>query len=44
MSYIGQALTVFENHQIRRLYDEKAARWFFSVVDVVKALTRQTDY
>ena len=34
-----QALAVFENHQIRRLFDEKVARWFFSVVDVVAALT-----
>ncbi|OGQ98407.1 MAG: antirepressor [Deltaproteobacteria bacterium RIFOXYD12_FULL_55_16] len=39
-----QALAVFENHQIRRLFDEKAERWFFSVVDIVAALIQQPDY
>ncbi len=39
-----KALAVFENYQIRRLYDEKVERWFFSVVDVVAALIQQTDY
>ena len=26
---------VFEEHQIRRLYDEKTDTWFFSVVDIL---------
>jgi hypothetical protein len=34
-----QALAVFENYKIRRQYDEKSEKWFFSVVDVVAALT-----
>lgn len=34
-----QALAVFENYNIRRLYDEPSEMWFFSVVDVVAALT-----
>ena len=29
---------------IRRVYDEKAEKWFFSVVDVVQVLTEQTEY
>ncbi len=37
-------LTVFEDHQIRRVYDEKAETWFFSVIDIVQILTVQPDY
>ena len=33
------ALAVFEEYQIRRIYDEASETWFFSVVDVVSALT-----
>lgn len=38
------ALAVFENHKIRRLYDEKSETWLFSVVDIVAVLTGQADY
>lgn len=34
-----QALAIFENYKIRRVYDEKSETWYFSVVDVVAALT-----
>ncbi len=39
-----RALVAFENHKIRRVYDEKSEIWFFSVVDVIAALTQQSDY
>ena len=39
-----QALAVFENYKIRRIYDEAAETWFFSVVDIVAALIQQPDY
>jgi DNA-damage-inducible protein D len=38
------ALAVFENFKIRRLYDEKAELWLFSVVDIISALIQQPDY
>ncbi|NLX25360.1 MAG: Bro-N domain-containing protein [Lentisphaerae bacterium] len=38
------ALAVFENHKIRRVYDEKSETWLFSVVDIVAVLTAQADY
>jgi predicted adenine nucleotide alpha hydrolase (AANH) superfamily ATPase len=38
------ALAVFENFRIRRVYDEKAEVWYFSVVDIVGALIQQPDY
>jgi DNA-damage-inducible protein D len=34
---------IFEQYQIRRVYDEEKEMWFFSIVDVVQALTQQTD-
>lgn len=39
-----QALAIFENFKIRRIYDEKTETWLFSVVDIVAALIQQPDY
>ena len=39
-----QALAVFEDFKIRRVYDEEAETWYFSVVDIVAALIQQPDY
>jgi len=33
----------FENHAIRRVYDEATDTWWFSVVDIVQVLTQQPD-
>jgi DNA-damage-inducible protein D len=35
---------IFEEREIRRIYDEKSETWFFSVVDIVQVLTQQPDY
>ncbi|MCH9644500.1 MAG: Bro-N domain-containing protein [Gammaproteobacteria bacterium] len=37
-------LAIFEDYQIRRVYDENSEVWFFSVVDIIQALTLQPDY
>lgn len=37
-------LAIFENYNIRRLYDKKTETWYFSVIDIVQALTQQPDY
>jgi len=34
----------FENQDIRRVYDEKAETWYFSVVDIIQVLTQQADF
>lgn len=34
----------FEEHEIRRVYDEATEVWWFSVVDIMQVLTRQPDY
>lgn len=38
------ALAIFENFKIRRHYDEKTETWYFSVIDIVAALTNQPDF
>ena len=42
-----KSLAVFENQQVRRFYNEATDTWYFSVVDIVAALTdsvNPTDY
>ena len=42
-----KSLAVFESKKIRRHYDEQTETWYFSVIDVVEALTASqnpTDY
>lgn len=34
-----EAIKVFEQRNIRSLWDEEAEIWYFSIVDVVAALT-----
>lgn len=41
---IDKSLAVFENYNIRRIYDEESETWYFSVVDIIQALIQQPDY
>lgn len=38
------ALAVFEDYNIRRVYDAASETWLFSVVDIIAALTQQADF
>ncbi|MCX6270616.1 MAG: Bro-N domain-containing protein [Bacteroidetes bacterium] len=38
------SVSLFDGHQIRRLYDEKTETWYFSVVDILQVLIQQPDY
>lgn len=43
----NKSLAIFEKNEIRRSYNEESETWYFSVVDIVKALTdsaNPTDY
>ncbi|MEI7451794.1 MAG: Bro-N domain-containing protein [Candidatus Falkowbacteria bacterium] len=40
----SKKLAFFSDHKIRRLWDEKQEKWYFSVVDVVGALIHQADH
>jgi len=37
-------LTIFEDYNIRRLYDEKKEIWYFSVVDIIQVLIQQKNH
>ncbi len=37
-------LTIFDGQKIRRHWDDRAEKWYFSVVDVVQILTAQPDF
>ncbi|MDO9399799.1 MAG: BRO family protein [bacterium] len=37
-------ITIFEGQKIRRIYDEKNEKWYFSVIDIVAVLTEQLDF
>jgi len=36
---MGKDLTLFEDNQIRHIYDEEKNKWYFSVEDIVRILT-----
>jgi DNA-damage-inducible protein D len=38
------SLAVFKSYKIRRTYDEQKELWYFSVIDIVAALTEQADF
>ncbi len=39
-----EGLQVFENQEIRTVWDAENEEWYFSIVDVVGALTESNDY
>ena len=39
-----ETLAIFDDFKIRRIYDEKKELWYFSVIDIVAALTEQVEY
>ncbi len=40
----NNSLAIFETYKIRRYFDEKTEIWYFSVIDIVAALTEQGDF
>jgi hypothetical protein len=39
-----ELVAIFRDQPVRRVWDEKAEKWWFSVVDIVAVLTDQKDY
>jgi hypothetical protein len=37
-------MAIFEGQKIRRIWDEKQEKWYFSVVDIIAVLTEQKDF
>jgi len=44
MSALLPSATLFEQHQIRRLYNDATETWWFSVIDIIQVLIDQPDY
>lgn len=40
----NKQITIFEGKKIRRHWDEKQEKWFFSVIDIIQILTNQADF
>ena len=38
------SLAIFENFKIRRVWDNKQEKWYFSVIDIIAVLTEQPDF
>ncbi|MFA5211063.1 MAG: Bro-N domain-containing protein [Patescibacteria group bacterium] len=41
---INKSIILFEDNPVRRVWDEKSEKWFFSVVDIISVLTEQNDF
>lgn len=41
---VKNELSIFEEFKIRRIYDEEKEVWYFSVIDIIQALTQQLEY
>ncbi len=41
---MSASLAIFDNYNIRRVWDEKKEKWYFSVVDIVAVLIAQPDF
>ena len=44
MSALLPSSTLFEQHQIRRLYDDATETWWFSVIDIIQVLNQTRDF
>jgi len=41
---VKKTIQLFEKKQVRTAWDEKAEKWWFSVLDIISILTDQSDY
>ena len=44
MSKAKISIRFFDDREVRALWDEENAKWWFSVLDIVAVLTDQNDY
>lgn len=40
----NKQITIFEGQKIRRLWDDKKEKWYFSVIDIISVLTGQANF
>ena len=41
---MNESIIPFEEHRVRRVYDEASDTWYFSVVDIIQILTQHPDF
>ncbi len=41
---MSKQIVIFEGQKIRRIWDKKKEKWYFSVTDIIAVLTDQIDY
>ena len=41
---MNKDLTIFENFEIRRQFDKKSQKWYFSVIDIIAVFIEQKDH
>ena len=44
MSKNNKLIAIFEEHPVRRIWDDQSETWYFSVIDIIGALTEQRDF
>ena len=44
MNHSKNKLAIFEGKHIRRMWDEKRDKWWFSIIDIIAILTQQPDF
>ena len=44
MSKIKISIRFFDEREVRALWEEQHAKWWFSVLDIIAVLTDQSDY
>ncbi len=40
----NKLIILFENHPVRREWNKKEEKWYFSVIDCIRILTNRRDY
>ena len=41
---VNTNLAIFEGQKIRRVWDKKEGKWYFSVIDIIALLTEQANF
>ncbi|MBU2010447.1 hypothetical protein KKG37_03090 [Patescibacteria group bacterium] len=40
----NKQIIIFKGQKIRRIWDEKKEKWYFSVIDIISVLTEQANF
>lgn len=38
------SIRFYKDHEVRAVWDEEHSKWWFSVIDIVKAINNEADY